>query len=163
LELLDGLLDSRVMTLAQVAALYFDGKSEYAKKRVAKLKSAKLISERPRKTSQPSILSLTREGYRTLLEEGYPSDEWRMDWPAMKRRLQVSELTLRHELDVMDVKVAFCSAVRKTSNCTIEKFTTWPARCQFTVSRGRGGEAIVKPDGFIRICERKGEDVFEHV
>jgi len=41
-ELLRGLFESRVMTLAHVSALYFDGKREMAKKRVQKLKAAGL-------------------------------------------------------------------------------------------------------------------------
>jgi len=48
LALLRGLFESRVMTNDHAAALYFDGKSEAAKKRLQKLKAAGFRKERGR-------------------------------------------------------------------------------------------------------------------
>jgi hypothetical protein len=62
IALLRGLFECRVMTKDHVTALYFEGKGEAAKKRLQKLKAAKLISERPRRAFEPSILFLTRDG-----------------------------------------------------------------------------------------------------
>lgn len=45
--LLRGFFESRIMNLAHVSALYFDGKSDMAKKRVQKLKKAGLLREHP--------------------------------------------------------------------------------------------------------------------
>lgn len=61
LALLRGLFECRVMTTDHATALYFDGKNEAAKKRLQKLKTAGLISERPRRAFEPSILFLTRK------------------------------------------------------------------------------------------------------
>ena len=50
-EVLCGLFESRVMAAGHIAALYFDGKREAAKKRLQKLKAAGLISERKRRVN----------------------------------------------------------------------------------------------------------------
>jgi hypothetical protein len=44
IDLLRGLFECRVMTTDHATALYFDGKSEAAKKRLQKIKAAGLIS-----------------------------------------------------------------------------------------------------------------------
>ena len=61
------------------------------------------------------------------------------------------------ELEVMDLKAAFHSAVRKLGALSVEEFSTWPQLNQFTVVRPghAGGETIVKPDGYIRIHENE--------
>jgi hypothetical protein len=59
LALLRGLFECRVMTKEHATALYFDGKGEAAKKRLQKIKAAGLITERPRRAFEPSVLSLT--------------------------------------------------------------------------------------------------------
>jgi hypothetical protein len=66
LALLRGLFECRVMTNDHATSHYFEGKNEAAKKRLQKLKAAGLISERPRRTFEPSILFLTRKGLLTL-------------------------------------------------------------------------------------------------
>jgi hypothetical protein len=102
LELLRGLFDSRLMTLAQAAALFFNGSREAAKKRIAKLKAAGVISARQRKAYEPSILFLTRRGFELLRERGL-LQHVSLSWTNLEKRLQVSDLTLKHELEVMDV------------------------------------------------------------
>jgi len=107
-DLLRGLFDSRLITLAHASALYFNGSREAAKKRIQKLKSAGLLGERVRKAYEPSVLFLTRQGYSLMkdrcLLHGFPA----IGWTSLEKRLQVSDLTLRHELEVMDVKAAMC-------------------------------------------------------
>jgi hypothetical protein len=67
----------------------------------------------------------------------------------------VSDLTIRHELEIMDVKAAFHAALAKSEKFAIEQFSTWPLLNEFTAYRpgGSGIEIIVKPDSFIRIHE----------
>ena len=65
LALLKGLFESRLMTLAHVTAIHFEGAAEAAKKRVQKLKASGYLAERPRRAYDPSILHLTRQ-YSTL-------------------------------------------------------------------------------------------------
>jgi hypothetical protein len=155
LALLRGLFECRVMTTDHATALYFDGKSEAAKKRLQKIKTAGLISERPRRAFEPSVLFLTRKGLMLLQEKGdltkYPS----FDLPVLDRRARVSDLTIRHELEIMDVKAAFHAALAKSEKFAIEQFSTWPLLNEFTAYRpgGSGIEIIVKPDSFIRIHE----------
>lgn len=48
------------MTAGHVATLYFEGKREYTKKRLQKLKTTGFIGERTRRVNEPSLLSLTR-------------------------------------------------------------------------------------------------------
>jgi hypothetical protein len=61
----------------------------------------------------------------------------------------------------MDVKAAFCSALQKNPALRTEEFSTWPRLFEFLATPGSGGEVLVKPDGFIRIREEEGSEVFE--
>jgi hypothetical protein len=158
LALLKGLFDSRVLTLDHVAALYFEDKREAAKKRVQKLKAAGLIGERPRRASDPSVLFLSAQAIAMLADrgdlDGYPL----LSQSALRKRAQVSDLTLKHELDTATVKVALTSAIRKSDRLTVEEFSTWPLLNQFSVKARMidapsGADIVVKPDGFLRIRE----------
>ena len=163
IQLLRGLFDSRLMTLAHAAALYFNGSREAAKKRIQKLKSAGLLGERVRKAYEPSVLFLTRQGYSLMkdrcLLHGFPA----IGWTSLEKRLQVSDLTLRHELEVMDVKAAMCGAIRARPQFDVAEFSTWPLLFQFEARPGTGAEVLVKPDSFIRIREQDADELFEYV
>jgi Replication-relaxation len=155
--LLRGLFESRVMTAAHIVALYFDGKKEAAKKRLQKLKAAGLIGERKRRVNEPSVLSLTRKGHALLEEQELLSAFPKLSASVFEKRASVSELTLRHELEVMDVKTAFHSALRGSLKFTIAEFSTWPRLHEFKASPPGPGsnDVLVKPDGFIRIEEKE--------
>jgi hypothetical protein len=163
-SLLRGLFESRVMTLAHASALYFDGRKEMAKKRVQKLKAAGIIRERPRHFSSPSVLFLPRRAFELLHAAGRLSDYPRIGLTDLERRGRVSDLTLRHELEVMDVKVAMTTAVNDTERFRVAEFSTWPKLHEFKASRSDGERVTVKPDGFIRIHETEADGALsEHV
>src|ERR1043166_1440515 len=164
LEILRGLFESRIMTSAHIAALYFSGSRESAKKRLQKLKSAGLIAERKRRVNEPSILFLTRKGHALLTKQGAIADFPRLASTAFEKRADVSTLTMRHELEVMDVKAAFHSALEKAETFSVAEFSTWPLLHQFRAIRpGHQTEVLVKPDGFIRINEKESDGgVSEH-
>ena len=155
--LLTGLFESRIMTVPHIAALYFEGKSEAAKKRLQKLKAVGLIGERERRVNEPSILFLTRKAFGELRDHGSLSEYPSLSSASLDRRVRVSDLTLRHELEVMDVKAAFHSAIAQSGQYFLERFNTWPLLYQFDALRpGHGGtEVLVKPDGFVRIHEKE--------
>jgi hypothetical protein len=158
--LLRGLFDSRVMTLAHISSLYFEGHNEAAKKRVQKLKAAGLISERARRAYDRSVLFLSRKGFQTLLEDGLLSEFPQLSWKMLEKRMRVSEMTLRHELEIQDVKTALTLAVNQTENFSIAEFSTWPLLYEFRVSLPTNGSTfaqpkiLLKPDGFIQIMEK---------
>src|SRR5438093_12955867 len=102
--LLRGLFDSRVMTLSHISRLYFEGRDESAKKRLQKLKAAGVLSERVRRAYDRSVLFLTRKGFHALVDEEQLSQFPQLSWKAFEKRMQVSKLTLRHELDIHDGK-----------------------------------------------------------
>jgi Replication-relaxation len=161
IALLRGLFESRALTLSHATALYFDGKAEPAKKRVQKLKSAGIIRERPRRLYEKSVLFLTTNGFKRLSGDGHLSDFPQLSVAAFETRSRISELTIRHELEVQDVKVAFASHL-KSAGLTLKEFSTWPLLSQFTASPGDGAAINVKPDGFIRIHESEAPgDIFE--
>ena len=163
LALLRGLFESRVMTSKHVAALYFDGRAEAAKKRLQKLKAEGLVTERPRRAYEPSLLFLGIKAFRVLLERGCLSDYPKLGLDALQKRAQVSELTLRHELEVMDVKATLMGAVAETPAFSTAEFSTWPLLYQFSAHRPSAGtEVVVKPDGFLRIMEQKNGETYEH-
>lgn len=158
-DVLRDLFVSRVMTAAHIAALHFDGSKEAAKKRLQKLKAAGLIRERPRKVIEPAVLFLTRKAFDVLRERGVLREYPQLPAAALDKRAAVSSLTLRHELEVMDVKAAFHSSIRGTERFTVAEFSTWPMLYQFEAVRPghRSAEVIVKPDGFIRIHEKEAD------
>ncbi len=155
LALLRTLFESRVMIAEHVATLYFDGHAEAAKKRLQKLKAAELIGTRPRRAFEPAILFLAAKGLAILKANGTLAEYPALGVPALGRRVLVSELTLRHELEIMDVKASFHAALLKTKAFSLTEFCTWPLLYQFEAFRPRhdGTEVIVKPDGFIRVHE----------
>ena len=152
--LLCGLFECRVMTADHIAALFFDGKREYTKKRLQKLKAAGFISERRRRVNQPAIYFLTRKALTELKAKEHLAQFPSLGTNSFEARADVSELTLRHELEIMDVKTAFHVALAKSDKFSISDFSTWPLLNQFETSRpGCGGDVLIKPDGFIRIHE----------
>jgi hypothetical protein len=157
IALLRGLFESRIMTGAQVAILYFGGKREYAKKRLQKLKAAGLITERRRQMNEPSILFLTRKAFSLLNQTGELSRYPKLGVNSFQDRTTVSEFTLRHEVEVMDVKAAFYAALADSPKFSIVEFCTWPLLCEFRARRpGYGNrEILVRPDGFLRIHEKE--------
>jgi hypothetical protein len=157
LALLKELFESRVMAAEHIAALHFDGRKEAAKKRLQKLKAAGLISERKRRVNEPSVLFLARGGLNLLRGHGTLAEYPSLGLPALEKRARVSDLTLRHELEVMDVKGAFHTAMRKAEGFSIAEFNTWPLLNQFEAVRQDHGEVVVKPDGFIRIHENEAD------
>ena len=140
------------MTIAHAAEIHFGGKRESAKKRIQRLKAAGFVKERSRKPYEPSILHLASKGVTSLSERGILTEYPSLSRTAIERRNRVSELTLRHELQVMDVKAAIYKAVRASPEIEIERFCTWPHLCEI----GGGGKAwsqiawIARPDGFLR-------------
>src|ERR1017187_788306 len=160
--LLRGLFECRVMTAGHIATLYFDGKREYTKKRLQKLKAAGFIRERRRQVNEPSVLFLTRKAFVALKSRGLLLEYPQLALTALEKRANVSDKTLRHELEVMDVKAAFHTALAKSEKFTIHQFSTWPQLYEFTAVRsGHGAEILVKPDGFIRFHEKEPDGIYE--
>ena len=157
IALLRDLFESRIMSSAHVCALHFDGNAETAKKRVQKLKKAGLIRERPRRVIEQSALFLTLKAFRFLHSKGHISDYPGIDASSFEKRNRVSDLTIRHELDVMDVKAAFIAAIKRTTQFDVAEFSTWPVLYNFKACRPSGERAIVKPDGFVRIHEKESD------
>ena len=165
LALLRGLFECRVVTTDHATVLYFDNKYPAARKRLYKLKAAGLITERPRRAFEPSVLFLTRKGLALLQDRGVLNNYPSFDLPALDRRARVSDLTIRHELEVMDVKAAFHAAINAMPSFSIAEFSTWPLLNEFTAYRpgSNGAEITMKPDGFIRIHETDAAGgKFEH-
>ena len=165
-SLLLGLFESRVMTAKQAGQLHFEGKHEYAKRRLRQLKTAGFIGTRARRVNEPAVLFLTRVGFSHLKTEGLLQGYPTLSSADFENRASVSNLTLQHELEIMDVKAAIVAAMRGSQRLKLAEFSTWPALHQFETSLPASAESVlVKPDGFIRIQERDaegGEFDFEH-
>jgi hypothetical protein len=169
LAVLQGLFESRLMTLSHITRLYFNGHAEAAKKRIQRLKEERYIRERARRVYQPSILHLSRRAFATLSERGMLSEYPKLAWNQLEDRANVSELTLRHEIQVVDVKTAFSRAIKNTPHYGLIEFSTWPLIYQFEAAQPappgtyQGTRVLIKPDGFVRIHEQSTEeDLFEH-
>ena len=160
--LLVDLFESRIMTLEHIALLHFEGREEATKKRVQKLKAAGFIAARPRRSTEPSILHLTRKGLKLLLSEGLLDRFPLLGGAEFEKRATVSDVTVRHELDVMSVKAAMVAAIRQTDRFCVAEFSTWPRLHQFnarppTKHGTYSKESLIKPDGFSRIHEREAD------
>lgn len=151
------LFQSRVMTLAHIALLFFERSKESAKKRLQKMKAQGLVGERRRQVNEPGILFLTRKGFELLLQENQIAHLPHLSVTAFLKRADVSALTIRHELEVMDVKAALYDAMRLSDVFSIAEFGTWPRLHEFQTTRPLpdGRSVLVKPDGFIRIHEKE--------
>jgi hypothetical protein len=159
LQILRGLLDGRVATIQQLSKLHFDGRLAAARKRVRKLKTAGVIYERRRRSTDPSVYCLGKRSIHFLESEGILADYPAMTNAYWRRRANVSELTLRHELDVTEVRAALTVAVR-SAGCRVNEFTTWPRLIEFAVNQPNEGAVLVKPDGYIRIGGAGAEQRF---
>jgi hypothetical protein len=154
-EILRGLFECRILTVEQVTAIYFEDRDPAARKRMWKLKKADLVRERPRRAYEPALLFLSRKALRLLVEHGHIADYPKLSAAAYEKRTRVSPLTLRHEIEVNDVKAAFAKAIRNTEGVSLPQFSTWPTLIQFWGYTRRGQRVRVQPDGFLRI--RQGE------
>ena len=80
------------MTAVHIAALHFGGSKEAAKKRLQRIKAAKLIGERTRRVNEPAVLFLTRKGFSLLSDEGQLADFPKLSVSAFEKRADVSAL-----------------------------------------------------------------------
>lgn len=152
LAVLEGLFVSRIMQRDHLAAIYFDGRDEAAKRRVQMLRGAGYIGEQnpTRAPNEKAIYRLMRRGFEALKQHGRLSSYEQMSgrrfvWKSLDDRHQVSPLTVKHELTVMDVKASTIAAARQEAGLSVAEFSTWPSLYDFDAA-GR----TMKPDGFMR-------------
>ncbi len=160
--LLQGLLDSRLMTLKHAAALHFEGKIEAAKKRLQKLHAAGFIFRRARRPQDPAVYTLGRAGYLNLKRAGLIDSAHDPGWAKLYKRQSIGDLMLAHELAVMDVKVSFVTAIAARPDLELAEISTSPDRHKFRVVEAvpaKGGgvrfrSLFAKPDGFLHVSNR---------
>jgi hypothetical protein len=157
LQLLRGLFEVRILTLAQISQLYFAGAAEAAKKRVQILKAARLIAQRPRpRPYDRSILFLAKRGFELLSDSGHLAEYPKLPWHRMAKRVRVSPLTLNHELAVNQIKIAFTQAMTKRDSLRLDAFLTWPKLFAFEVQTAGWSEStVVRPDGYLELREHR--------
>jgi hypothetical protein len=166
-RLMVGLFESRIMSTSHIARLYFEGKIEAAYKRLQRLKADGYLAERARRAAEPAVVYLTRKAFNALLNRGLLHDFPDLSDSAFDKRVRVSDLTVQHELDVMEWKTCFITAIAsrtpaESSSLSVAQFSTWPALFQFKAYPTAQGEMMVKPDAFVRIQETSTEGIFEH-
>jgi len=151
------LFDSRLLTLGQLADIHFESRREATKKRLQSLKRAKLIVARPRTSpAEPELLKLTRRGFDWLRESGRLADYPRLTWASMSKRLKVSVLTHRHEMEVGLVKASVHRSARR-DQINVDRFVTWPRLIRFRNPDGRSPQKHVSPDGYFQLRVDRGE------
>lgn len=155
LELLIGLFESRLATLAQLAEIHFAGRKESAQNRVKRLKDAGFLKERARRFGEPSVLHLHKRGFEELQGRGLLERYQRFIWSTIEERAKVANSTLRHELNVMNVKAAFTREAREYEAVLIKQFCTWPMLYQFDARIDDRTSVLtkIKPDGFFTVEE----------
>jgi hypothetical protein len=168
LAVFQGLFESRLMTLNHITHLYFNGRGEAAKKRIQQLKRARFVRERERRVYQSSILHLSHRAFGELSSRGKLLEYPTLAWNQLEDRANVSESTLRHEIQVVDVKTAFSRAIRSTPRYELIEFSTWPLLYQFEAAQPplpgtyHPTSVLIKPDGFVRLHEQATDgDRFE--
>ena len=74
----------------------------------------------------------------------------------------MSDLTLQHELSVIDCKAVIFAAIQKHPKLSIAEFSTCPLLFQFrTFHPATGERVLVKPDGFLRLVHLHPDDRVE--
>ncbi len=106
------------------------------------------------------MYGLSRKAFGILESHGILAEYPAVGWTHLEKRAHVSELTLRHELNIMDVKAAIIATASK-HGYEVTEFATWPKLFQFTANQAGAGEVLVKPDGFIRIQGAHSNGRFE--
>jgi hypothetical protein len=155
--ILGDLYDCRIMTLAHVTSRYFGGKYDAASKRIQLLKIAGYIGDRRSQVGERSLLYLTKQAFQYLNTEGKLSHLPKLTVEQFSRRSRVRDSTIKHELSVMDVRVALTAAITSCMIHQIETFTTWPLLSEFAAFHPRQRQRIiVRPDGFLRVTETSG-------
>ena len=150
LQLFRDLVESRVMRTPHVAKLYFDGSEAAASKRIGKLKNSGFLHGSSTKPSDYANLSLTKKAFDELVKNDRLAGCPPMQWKSLERRLEVSDRTIQHELNVMDVKAALRPAVERYEGLSLIEFTVWPRLCAFTIDKNYQMKPV-EPDGFFRI------------
>jgi hypothetical protein len=109
--------------------------------------------------NEPSILFLTRKAFMLLDDQGALSGYPKLGRNSFEARTRVSDLTLGHELEVMDVKAAFYASLATSQHFSLAEFCTWPLLYSFRARRSPSSsiESVVRPDGFIRIRDKDEE------
>ncbi len=138
------------MTLRHIAAIYFSGHREGARKRIHRLVAHGYLSQRPRNPGEPGIYSLTRMAFEALRREGKVERSILGGSEQHAKRFQVSRLTLEHELGVLDCMTALVVAIRERPAFSLGVFSTWPQRLQFQTFHPESRRPVtVKPDGYL--------------
>jgi hypothetical protein len=172
-QIFRALFESRLMTLNHIKDLYFRGSYEAAKKGIQRLKAAGYLRDRgvhrgrDRQVYEPSILYLTKRSFDALSRGGHLHDYPHFTWKQLEKRIDVSPLTIPHEIEVLDVKTALSCAIARTPELELREFLTWPRLYEFTAAQPpRDGYAsslvTIRPDGFLCIHEQDGEEYYEH-
>ena len=165
--LLTGLFESRVMLRAHLVALYFPDQPEYGKKRLQRLLEGEYITERKPKANRgrflPSFLYLTRKGLAALEGKSALVAAHKLSWEELVKRIDVAASTLHHELEIIDLKVAFTVALRARPPVVLHEFATWPRLFEFTTEHlVSKTEMWLKPDAYIEIHEADDAGELEH-
>lgn len=155
--ILRSLFESRVMTRAHLTALHFGGHARMTKKRLQKLAADALVGARPRRPNEPKLHFLTKRGYDLLDRAEHLAGYPRFGYAIFRKRVDVSPLTLAHELAVMDGKAAFHNRARERLHINIAQFTTWPILFRFRVRSPAGTKEWLYPDAFIRLHETQSD------
>jgi hypothetical protein len=165
--LLTGLFESRVMLRSHLIALYFPDRPEYGKKRIQRLVEGNFITERKPKANQgrflPSFLYLTRQGLAALEGKSALVESHGLSWEELVQRIDVAASTLHHELEIIDLKVAFTKTLQTHPAFSLVEFATWPRLYEFTTEHLETGRRItLKPDAYIEIHETDADEIAEH-
>jgi len=156
--ILRSLFESRVMTRAHLADIHFAGHARMAKKRLQKLAADSLVGDRPRRPNEPKLHFLTKSGYDLLDQAGYLASYPRFGYANFRKRVDVSPLTLAHELAVMDVKAAVYRSLREHPTITLLQFATWPILFRFRAHAPSQRKYWLAPDALVRLNEQLTAD-----
>lgn len=174
MDLFEDLFASRIMSADHIRDLYFEGRTPASEKRLAALVKDEFLQHLPRFKNEPASIALTNRAFKELKAAGRLRHFQELsgrdfEWRDIGDRHQISQNRVRHELGVMDAKVAFAKALRGCPERTISEFWTWPALYDFEVrdtrppgKRNPSGTRRVAPDAFLRLGNKEtgGETYF---
>jgi len=154
LILLRDLYFSRAATRIQLERLSPPGIRHETADRLAELCEQGLVRPRELRIGGEVVFCLSRSGFDCAASNGVIPEAVGIAPKRIWRRLEVSDMTILHELELVDLRIAFEREGRRALDVIDCQLETCLNQCSFT---GREGRRMF-PDGRLRLRRRGGGD-----
>ena len=150
LLIIQDLHQSRVATLIQIERLLSVEDRSQAAERVQLLIENGCIRKRTLLIGGAEVFCLSRKGYDLGVANGVIPEDGSVSAKKLWRRLEVSDLTLLHELQVVDARIAYERHARVSGTVQVARVVTHFPSGHFETDDGKR----IFPDGWLSLSVR---------